>query len=381
MDPVLPDDLVMLQRSVREFVEERLAPLEREIEAKDEIPRSVIDAMAGMGLFGLGFSEDVGGQGFGKLGYCVAVEQLARANASLWNVIGGSAGLCGTAIDIGGPDALRKRYLPDLLSARKIGAYGLSEPGAGSDAGGLKTIARRDGDSYVIDGAKTFITNAPIADVFVVFATVDRALGSKGITAFVVERDAPGLEVGPNDAKMGLHGSTTAQLFFRELRVPATQRIGEEGKGFQIALRTLDYGRMGLAAHAVGAAQRLLEACVAHAKTRTQFGKPIGVNQAIQWPLADAATEIHAARLMVYDAAARADRGERVTDRAAMAKLFATELLGRVADAAVQIHGGMGYMKELWIERAYRDARIYRIYEGTSEIQRLVIASGLLADT
>ena len=214
-----------------------------------------------------------------------------------------------------------------------------------------------------------------------VFATVDRALGSKGITAFVVERDVHGLEVGPNDAKMGLHGSTTAQLFFRELRVPATQRIGEEGKGFQIALRTLDYGRMGLAAHAVGAAQRLLEACVAHAKTRAQFGKPIGVNQAIQWPIADAATEIHAARLMVYDAAARADRGERVTDRAAMAKLFATELLGRVADAAVQIHGGMGYMKELWIERAYRDARIYRIYEGTSEIQRLVIASGLLADT
>ena len=381
MNPVLPDELLMLQRSVREFVETRLDPLSREIEERDAIPRTAIDDMAEMGLFGLGFAEDRGGQGFGKLGYCVAVEQLARTNASLWNVIGGSAGLCGTAIDIGGPDALRGRYLPDLLTARKIGAYGLSEPGAGSDAGGLQTTARRDGDGYVIDGAKTFITNAPIADVFVVFATVDRALGSKGITAFVVERDVHGLEVGPNDAKMGLHGSTTAQLFFRELRVPATQRIGEEGKGFQIALRTLDYGRMGLAAHAVGAAQRLLEACVAHAKTRAQFGKPIGVNQAIQWPIADAATEIHAARLMVYDAAARADRGERVTDRAAMAKLFATELLGRVADAAVQIHGGMGYMKELWIERAYRDARIYRIYEGTSEIQRLVIASGLLADT
>ena len=381
MNPVLSDELLMLQRSVREFVETRLEPLSREIEERDAIPRTAIGDMAEMGLFGLGFAEDRGGQGFGKLGYCVAVEQLARTNASLWNVIGGSAGLCGTAIDVGGPDALRGRYLPDLLTARKIGAYGLSEPGAGSDAGGLQTTARRDGDGYVIDGAKTFITNAPIADVFVVFATVDRALGSKGITAFVVERDVHGLEVGPNDAKMGLHGSTTAQLFFRELRVPATQRIGEEGKGFQIALRTLDYGRMGLAAHAVGAAQRLLEACVAHAKTRTQFGKPIGVNQAIQWLIADAATEIHAARLMVYDAAARADRGERVTDRAAMAKLFATELLGRVADAAVQIHGGMGYMKELWIERAYRDARIYRIYEGTSEIQRLVIASGLLADT
>src|SRR5205814_254514 len=197
------EELVMLQRSVREFVEKRLVPLERDIEEKDEIPRSLIEAMAGMGLFGLGFSEEIGGQGFGKLGYCVAVEQLARANASLWNVIGGSAGLCGTAIDIGGPDALRSRYLPDLLSARKI---------------------------------------------------------------------------------------------------------GEDGKGFAIALATLDSGRMGLAAHAVGAAQRLLEACVAHAKTRTQFGRPIGTNQAIQWPLADAAIDIHAARLMVYDAASRADR-------------------------------------------------------------------------
>ncbi|HEV8535332.1 MAG TPA: acyl-CoA dehydrogenase family protein [Candidatus Limnocylindria bacterium] len=381
MNPVLPEDLVMLQRSVRQFVDERLEPLSREIEEKDEIPRTVIGAMAEMGLFGLGFSEEVGGQGFGKLGYCVAVEQLARTNASLWNVIGGSAGLCGTAIDIGGPDALRARYLPDLLSARKIGAYGLSEPGAGSDAGALKTLARRDGDAYVIEGAKTFITNAPIADVFVVFATLDREKGSKAITAFVVERGTAGLEIGSNDAKMGLHGSTTAQIFFRDMRIPASQRLGEDGKGFAIALRTLDYGRMGLAAHAVGAAQRLIEASVAHAKTRTQFQRPIGANQAIQWLVADAATDVHAARLMVYDAASRADRGERVTDRAAMAKLFATEALGRIADAAVQIHGGMGYMRELWIERAYRDARIYRIYEGTSEIQRLVIAEGLLADS
>ena len=381
MQPTLPQDLQLLQRSVRQFVEEKLQPLEREIEARDEIPRSVIDAMAAMGLFGLGFSEDVGGQGFGKLGYCVAVEQLARANASLWNVIGGSAGLCGTAIDIGGPNALRRRYLPELLSARKIGAYALSEPGAGSDAGSLKTAARRDGDAYVLDGAKTFITNAPIADLFVVFANADREKGSKGITAFVVERAAAGLEVGPNDAKMGLHGSTTAQLFFHEMRVPVEQRVGDEGGGFQIALRTLDYGRMGLAAHAVGAAQRLHEASIVHAKARVQFAKPIAAQQAIQWMLADAAVEIHAARLMVYDVASRADRGERVTDRAAMAKLFATETLGRVADAAVQIHGGMGYMRELWIERAYRDARIYRIYEGTSEIQRLVIAGGLLADS
>ena len=380
MDAALPEELQILQRSVRSFVEEQLVPRADEIEKSDRIPRDVIDAMAGMGLFGIGFREEVGGQGFGKLGYCVAVEQLARANASLWNVIGGSAGLCGTAIDVGGPDELRSTYLPDLLSAKRIGAYGLSEPGAGSDAGSLKTIARRDGDAYVIDGAKTFITNAPIADVFTVFATCDRAAGSKAITAFVVDRDTPGLELGPNDEKMGLHGSTTAQLYFHEMRVPETQRIGAEGEGFKIALRTLDLGRLGLAAHAVGAAQRLLEASIEHAKARVQFGKPIAVHQAIQWMLADAATGIHAARLMVHDTASRADRGERVTDRAAMTKLFATEHLGRVADAAVQIHGGMGYMRELWIERAYRDARIYRIYEGTSEIQRVVIAAGLLAD-
>jgi len=376
----LPEELRLLQRTVREFVETRLQPREREIEDRDEIPRELLDEMAALGLFGLGFPEEHGGSGFGRLGYCVAVEQLARANASLWNVVGGSVGLCATAIHLGGTAELQSRYLPQLLAGKTIGAYALSEPGAGSDAGALQTLARRDGDRYILDGAKTFITNAPIADVFVVFATVDRSAGSKGITAFVVERGTPGLEIGPNDAKMGLHGSTTAQLFFREAAIPAAQRIGEEGQGFGIALRTLDHGRLGLAAHAVGAAQRLLEASVAYAKGRSQFGRPIAANQGVQWPLADAATEIHAARLMVYDAAMRLDAGERVTERVAMAKLFATEMLGRVADTAVQLHGGMGYMKELWIERAYRDARIYRIYEGTSEIQRIVIAAALLSD-
>jgi len=378
VDLELPEELKLLQTSVRKFVDETLAPHEREIEEKDEISRELIDAMGGAGLFGIGHDEQWGGQGFGKLGYCVAIEQAGRVNASLWNVVGGSAGLCGTAIEIGGPDELRKRFLPDIFSGKKIGAYGLSEPGAGSDAGSLRTAAKKEGDCYVIDGAKTFITNAPIADVFVIFATVDPAQGSKGITAFVVERSTPGLKVGPNDEKMGLHGSTTAQLYFDGMKVPVQNRVGAEGQGFRIALGTLDMGRLGLAAHSMGIAQRLLDASVRYAKERKQFGKPIAVNQAIQWMLADAATEIHAARLMVYDCAARADRGERITQRAAMTKLFATEMLGRVADAAVQIHGGMGYMRELWIERAYRDARITRIYEGTSEVQRMVIAGALL---
>ena len=381
MDVDLPEELRLLQKSVRQFVEETLAPHEKEIEERDEIPRPLIDAMAKAGLFGIGHDERWGGQGFGKLGYCVAIEQAGRANASLWNVIGASAGLCGTAIEIGGPDRVRERYLPAIFSGELLGAYGLSEPGAGSDAGSLRTTARREGDAYVIDGAKTFITNAPIADVFVVFANVDPAQGSKGITAFAVKRGTQGLTVGPNDEKMGLHGSTTAQLFFNDMRVPAEDRVGDEGQGFRIALGTLDVGRLGLAAHSVGIAQRLLEASTGYAKSRQQFGRPIAANQGIQWMLADAATEIHAARLMVYDAAARADNGERITQRAAMAKLFATETLGRVADAAVQIHGGMGYMRELWIERAYRDARITRIYEGTSEVQRMVIAGALLENS
>ncbi|HEY6958589.1 MAG TPA: acyl-CoA dehydrogenase family protein [Candidatus Limnocylindria bacterium] len=381
MDLELPEELQLLQRSIRKFVDEKLAPHEKEIEERNEIPRSLISEMGGAGLFGIGHDERWGGQGFGKLGYCVAVEQAGRVNASLWNVIGATAGLCGTAIEIGGPDTVRERYLPQLFAGEKIGAYGLSEPGAGSDAGSLRTMAKREGDTYVIDGAKTFITNAPIADVFVIFASTAPEQRSKGITAFVVERGAAGLEVGPNDEKMGLHGSTTAQLFFHDLRVPAAQRVGDEGQGFKIALGTLDMGRLGLAAHSVGIAQRLMEASAQYAKSRVQFGKPIAVNQAIQWMLADAATEIHAARLMVYDAAWRADRGERITQRAAMAKLFSTEMLGRVADAAVQVHGGMGYMRELWIERAYRDARITRIYEGTSEVQRMVIAGALLENS
>jgi acyl-CoA dehydrogenase len=381
MDLDLPEDIRLLQTSVRKFVDETLAPHEKEIEARDAIPRELIRAMGDAGLFGIGHDEKWGGQGFGKLGYCVAIEQAGRVNAALWNVVGGSAGLCGTAIEIGGPDEVRARFLPEIFSGRAIGAYGLSEPGAGSDAGSLRTAAKREGDCYVIDGAKTFITNAPIADVFVIFATLDPSQGSKGISAFVVERDTPGLKIGPNDEKMGLHGSTTAQLYFDGMKVPVANRVGAEGHGFKIALGTLDMGRLGLAAHSMGIAQRLLDASVTYAKERKQFGKPIAANQAIQWMLADAATEIHAARLMVYDAAARADRGERITQRAAMTKLFATEMLGRVADAAVQIHGGMGYMRELWIERAYRDARITRIYEGTSEVQRMVIAGGLLENS
>jgi len=381
VDLELPEELRLLQSSVRKFVDETLAPHEKEVEEKDEIPRSLIAAMGESGLFGIGHDEKWGGQGFGKLGYCVAVEQAGRVNASFWNVVGATSGLCGTAIELGGPDAVRERYLPDLFSGKKVGAYALSEPGAGSDAGSLKTQAKRDGDAYVIDGAKTFITNAPIAEVFVIFANTDPSKGNKGITAFVVERGTKGLEIGKNDEKMGLHGSTTAQLYFHSMRVPGSQRVGDEGQGFKIALGTLDMGRLGLAAHSVGIAQRLLDASAQYAKSRVQFGKPIATNQAIQWMLADAATEIHAARLMVYDAAARADKGERITQRAAMAKLFATEMLGRVADNAVQVHGGMGYMRELWVERAYRDARITRIYEGTSEVQRMVIAGALLENT
>ena len=381
MDVELPEDIRLLQRTVRGFVDDVLAPHAKEIEEKDEIPRALIAKMGEAGLFGIGHAEALGGQGFGNLGYCVAVEQLARVNASLWNVVGGSAGLCGTAISVGGPDDLRERYLPLIFAGEKIGAYALSEPGAGSDAGSLKTAAVRRGGDYVIEGFKTFITNAPIADVFVIFANADPEKGSKGITAFVVERGTEGLEIGKNDEKMGLRGSTTAQLYFSGLCVPASQRIGAEGDGFKVALRTLDFGRLGLAAHSVGAAQRLLEASVEQAKTRVQFGKPIGANQAIQWMLADMKAMIEGSRLLTLRAAWLKDQGLPHGPEAAIAKLTASKSARECADKAVQIHGGMGYMRELWIERAYRDARIARIYEGTSEIQRVVIAGALLADT
>jgi acyl-CoA dehydrogenase len=376
----IPDELQLLARTVRDFVETRLQPIEKRVEDSDEIPGEVVREMAGLGFFGLPFPEDYGGAGAGDLGYCLALEQFGRTSAAFSNLIGAHTSIGSMSIFLGGTDEQKRRYLPDLTSGRKLAAFSLTEPSSGSDAASIQTTARKDGDRWLLNGTKIWVTNGPIADVVVVYAANDRAKGARGgITAFIVEKGFKGFRVGKVDEKMGLRGSKTGELIFEDCEVPDANVLGGEvGAGFRTALGALDIGRVSLSAGAVGTSQHLLELGTAHAKRRKQFGQPIAANQAIQWMLADSAVEIHAARLMVYDAAAKLDRGIRVSREAAMVKVYASELANRVADRVLQIHGGMGYMKDSPVERAYRDARILRIYEGTSEVQRMIIAEDLL---
>ncbi len=382
MDFDIPDELQLLSRTVRDFVETRLAPIEKQVEDSDEIPGEIVREMAALGFFGLPFPEEYGGAGAGDLGYCLALEQFGRTSAAFSNLIGAHTSIGSMSIFLGGTDEQKRRYLPDLTAGRKLAAFSLTEPSSGSDAASIQTTARKDGGRWLLSGTKIWVTNGPIADVVVVYAANDRAKGARGgITAFIVEKSFKGFRVGGVDEKMGLRGSKTGELIFEDCEVPEENVLGgEPGTGFRTALGALDIGRVSLAAGAVGTSQYLLELAVAHAKRRKQFGQPIVANQAIQWMLADSAVEIHAARLMVYDAAAKLDRGVRVSREAAMVKVYASELANRVADRVLQIHGGMGYMKDSPVERAYRDARILRIYEGTSEVQRMIIAEELLAD-
>jgi acyl-CoA dehydrogenase len=381
MDFDIPDELALLARTVRDFVETRLQPIEKQVEDSDEIPAAIVREMAALGLFGLPFPEEYGGAGAGDFGYCLALEQFGRTSAAFSNLIGAHTSIGSMSIYLGGTDEQKRRYLPDLTAGRKLAAFSLTEPSSGSDAASIQTTARKDGGRWLLNGTKIWVTNGPIADVVVVYAANDRAKGPRGgITAFIVEKGFTGFRVGKIDEKMGLRGSKTGELIFEDCEVPDENVLGgEAGTGFRTALGALDIGRVSLAAGAVGTSQYLLELGIAHAKRRKQFGQPIGANQAIQWMLADSAVEIHAARLMVYDAAAKLDRGLRVSREAAMVKVYASELANRVADRVLQIHGGMGYMKDSPVERAYRDARILRIYEGTSEVQRMIIAEDLLA--
>jgi acyl-CoA dehydrogenase len=380
MDFDIPDELALLARTVRDFVETRLQPIEKQVEDSDEIPDEIVREMAALGFFGLPFPEEYGGAGAGDLGYCLALEQFGRTSAAFSNLIGAHTSIGSMSIYLGGTDDQKRRYLPDLTAGRKIAAFSLTEPSSGSDAASIQTTARKDGGRWLLNGTKIWVTNGPIADVVVVYAANDRAKGARGgITAFIVEKGFKGFRVGKVDEKMGLHGSKTGELIFEDCEVPEENVLGGEvGAGFRTALGALDIGRVSLSAGAVGTSQYLLELGIAHAKRRQQFGQPIAANQAIQWMLADSAVEIHAARLMVYDAAAKLDRGIRVSREAAMVKVYASELANRVADRVLQIHGGMGYMKDSPVERAYRDARILRIYEGTSEVQRMIIAEDLL---
>jgi acyl-CoA dehydrogenase len=376
----VPEDLALLGRTVRQFVDERLRPIEQQVERDDRIPDEVLREMAALGFFGLPFPEEYGGAGAGDLGYCVALEQFGRTSAAFSNVIGAHTSIGAMSIFLGGTEEQRRRFMPDLCAGKRIAAFSLTEPGAGSDAASIQTTARKQGDRWLLSGTKIWVTNGPIADVVVVYAANDRALGPRGgITAFIVEKGFAGFRVGRVDEKMGLRGSMTGELVFEDCEVPGENVLGGKvGEGFRTALGALDIGRISLAAGAVGAAQHMLELGIAHARTRVQFGKPIAANQAIQWMLADSAVEIHAARLMVYDAAWKLDQGRRPSLEAAMVKVFASEMAGRVVDRVLQIHGGMGYMKDSPVERAYRDTRILRVYEGTSEVQRMIVAEELL---
>ncbi len=359
---------------------DRLQPIAMQIEQDERVPDSVLDEMKELGFFGLPFPEEFGGMGAGELGYCLAMEELGAANAAISNIIGGHCSLSGMAIYRDGSDELKSRYLPLMCAGSKIGAFGLTEPNAGSDAAHIQVSARRQGDTYLLSGTKLWVTNGPIANVITTFAVTDKTAGAKGITAFVVDTDQPGVRVGKIDEKMGLHGSLTSEIVFDEALVPIQNVIGQEGHGFRTAMKTLDSARVALGASCVGQAQAMLDRAVQWSKQRQQFGKPLAANQAIQWMLADSEVDIHAGRMMVYQAAWKIDSGQRASHEAAIVKLYCAEMANRVADRCLQVHGGMGYMRELDIERFYRDARILRIYEGTSEVQRMIIAADVLAD-
>lgn len=385
MDFTIPENYRMMAETVRRFVERELEPISKQVEEEDRIPEEVVQKMRELGLFGLSIPEEYGGLGLGTLGECIVYEELSKTNACFRTRIGTNNGIGSQGILIDGTEEQKRKYLPKIASGEWTACFALTEPEAGSDAANIKTRAELKGDHWVLNGRKCFITNGNIADVATVFAVTDPQKRAKGgITAFIVEKTFPGFYVGTIEKKMGLRGSHTAELIFEDCIVPRENVIGGDqmiGYGFKTAMKVLDKGRLTMGACAVGAAQKLLELSVKYAKQRVQFGRPIAEFQAIQFMLAEMATNIYAARQMVYHAAwLRDQRGTSVIKEASMVKLFCTEMVNRVADMALQIHGGMGYMKDYPIERFYRDVRLMRIYEGTSEIQKIVIARELLKE-
>ena len=380
MDFTLPEDVLLMRDTVRRFVVEQLDPLSETVEEEERIPESVIRQMRELGLFGMAIPEEFGGLGLSALAQCVVMEQLSRANLSFRIMITTNNGIGSLGLLLGGTEEQKQEHLPLLAAGERIGCFALTEPEAGSDVSNIRTTAERDGDHYLLNGNKIWITNADVAHYFTIMATVDRKLGPKGLTAFFVERDAPGLTVGRKEPKMGLHGTQVREVILNDCRVPTTSLLGAVGKGFRLAMKVLDHGRLSIAASAVGAAQRLVEAMVEHATTRVQFKRPISDNQALQWMIADSETEVAAARGLVHHAAWKKDDGRPATKECSMAKLYATEMASRVADRAVQVFGGMGYMTGNIAERYFRDLRVYRLYEGTSEIQRVIIARKVLEE-
>jgi len=381
MDLNLTPEQKLIQEKAREFASKELEPIASKLDELGKPPVEQFRKLGELGFLGLMVPEEYGGSKADTVSYVLVIEELSRVCASTGIMVAIQNSLVCQPIALFGTEEQKRRYLPDLASGKAIGAFALTEPEAGSDAASIRTRAVRDGDYYVISGLKHFITNGSIADVVIVFATVDPSLRHKGITAFIVEKGTPGFKPGREENKMGIRATNTSELIFEECRVPVSNRLGQEGEGFKIALMMLDSGRIGVAAQAVGIARRAYEEALKYAKSRQQFGQPIAQFQAIQWMLVDMATRIEAARLLTIKAALKKDSGERYTKEAAMAKLFASEMAVWVTDRAIQIHGGYGYMKEYVVERLYRDAKITEIYEGTNEIQRLVIANQILQES
>ena len=385
MDYSIQESLRLIVDTVRRFVKQDLEPMSRQVEDDDRIPESVVEKMRELGLFGLAIPEEYGGMEIGALGECLVYEELSKTNACFRSRIATNNGIGSQGIIMDGAEAQKQKYLPRLASGEWTGCFALSEPEAGSDAANIKTAAERTDGGWVLNGLKHFITNGDVADVATVFALTDKEKRARGgITAFLIENTDPGFKKGASDKKMGMRGSHTCELIFDNCKVPEDRVIGGEagvGRGFQTAMKVLDKGRLTMGASALGSAQKLLELSVDYAKQRVQFGKPIGRFQSVGNMLADMATQIYAARQMLYHAAhLRDQKGRAVVKEASMVKLFCTTMANRVADMAVQIHGGMGYMKEVEVERFYRDLRLTRIYEGTDEIQRLVIARELMKE-
>ncbi|ANX14190.1 acyl-CoA dehydrogenase [Fictibacillus arsenicus] len=378
MNLVFTEEQKMMQKMVRDFAQKEIAPAIEHMEETEEFPRHLIKKMAELGLMGIPIPEEYGGAGMDFTSYIIAINELSKVSATIGVILSVHTSVGTNPILYFGNEEQKKKYITKLASGEYLGAFGLTEPSSGSDAASLKTRAVKQGDHYVLNGSKIFITNAGEADVYIVFASTEPDKGSYGISAFIVDKDTPGFSVGKKEKKMGLNGSNTCEIVFEDARVPAENLLGNEGEGFKIAMSNLDVGRIGIAAQSLGIAEAALEYATNYAKERKQFGKPIGANQGLGFKLADMATEVEAAKLLTYRAADLKTNNMPCGKEASMAKLFASETAMKSAIEAVQVYGGYGYTKEYPVERLFRDAKVCQIYEGTSEIQRMVLSKHLL---
>lgn len=374
MDYLLTKEQLLARELFRTFAEKEVKPLAQRVDEEEYFPYETVEKMAKLGMMGIPFPKELGGSGGDYLTYVMAVEELGRVCGTTSIILSAHTSLCCDPIYRFGTLEQKEKYLKPLARGEKLGAFALTEPNAGSDAGNQQTVAKPDGDFYILNGSKIFITNGGTADVFIIFAMTDKSKGTRGISAFIVEKDFDGFKIGKVEEKMGIRGSSTTELIFEDCKVPKENLLGGEGMGFKIALQTLDGGRIGVGAQALGIAQGAIDEVLRYVKERKQFGKSIGAFQGLQWYIADMITETEAARLLVYNAAMKKDRGILTSADAAMAKRYASDVAMKVTTQAVQIFGGYGYTKDYPVERMMRDAKITQIYEGTNEVQKMVIA-------